>query len=196
VCLLIAVAAGIAVTRELRPTATRRQFGPEYDRLASKVGDRQARAELAERRHRVAGLDIQPLDPEARQELESSWAATQEAFVDDPAEAVKTASDLVARTAKGRGYPVENREQLLADLSVHHARRLDGYRRAEKTAAALGSASAPTEDLRQALLWYRAMFQELAESSGPASSTKQGLSRVPKPRQTASSPPREGANQT
>ena len=119
-----------------------------------------------------------------RQELESSWAATQEAFVDDPPGAAKAASDLVLRAAKGRGYPVDDQEQLLADLSVHHARQLDRYRRAEATAAALGSAPAPTEQLRQALLWYRAMFQELAESSGPASSTKQGpRSRTSKLRQ-------------
>jgi hypothetical protein len=196
VCLLIAFAAGVAVVRELRPIATRRQFGPEYDRLASKVGGRRARAELAVRSHRVAGLGIQPLDPEMRQELASSWAATQEAFVEDPPGAVKAASDLVLRAAKGRGYPVDDREQLLADLSVRHARPLGSYRRAEETAAALGSASAPTEQLRQALLWYRAMFQELAESSGPASSAKQGpLSRTSKLRPTLPESQREGANQ-
>ncbi|MCW2930318.1 MAG: hypothetical protein JWM19_1280 [Actinomycetia bacterium] len=196
VCVLIAVAAGIAAARELRPTATRRQFGPEYDRLASKVGDRRARAKLAERSHRVAGLGIQPLDPEVRHELESSWAATQEAFVEDPPGAVKAASNLVLRAAQRRGYPAEDREQLLADLSVHHARQLDNYRRAEQTAAALGSASAPTEQLRQALLGYRAMFQELAKSSEPASSTKQGVrSRTPKLRQALPSSQREGANQ-
>jgi hypothetical protein len=196
VCVLIAVAAGVAVVRELRPTATRRQFGPEYDRLASKVGDRRARAELAERSHRVAGLGIQPLDPDVRQELESSWAATQEAFVEDPPGAAKAASDLVLRAAKGRGYPVDDQEQLLADLSVHHARQLDRYRRAEATAAGLGSAPAPTEQLRQALLWYRAMFQELAQSSGPASSTKQGqLRRTSKLRPTLPTSQREGANQ-
>ncbi|HEX3961068.1 MAG TPA: hypothetical protein VHZ03_31360 [Trebonia sp.] len=196
VCVLIAVAAGVAAVRELRPTATRRQFGPEYDRLARKLGDRRARAELTERSHRVAGLGIESLDPDVRQELESSWSATQEAFVEDPPGAVKAGSNLVLRAAQGRGYPVEDREQLLADLSVHHARQLDNYRRAEETAAAPGSDSAPTEQLRQALLWYRAMFQELAESSGPASSTKQGLrSRTSKVQQTLPASQREGANQ-
>jgi hypothetical protein len=187
-CVLIAVAAGIAAALEVRLLVTRRQFGPEYDRLASKVGHRRTRAELAERGRRVAHLGIRPLDPGVRQQLASSWTAAQEAFVEDPPRAVTAASGLVLRAAKERGYPVDDREQLRADLSVHHARRLDSYRRAEQTAAALASAPVPTEDLRQALLWYRAMFRELAEpSEGPPSpalprptpARKRGLARYP-----------------
>jgi hypothetical protein len=186
-CVLIAGAAGIAAALEVRLMVTRRQFGPEYDRLASKVGHRQARADLAERGRRVARLGIRPLDPGVRQELTSSWAAAQEAFVEDPPRAVTAASGLVLRAARERGYPVDDREQLRADLSVHHARRLDSYRRAEQTAAALASASVPTEDLRQALLWYRAMFRELADPSEgparparPAPARKPGLARYPR----------------
>jgi hypothetical protein len=179
-CVLIAGAVGIAAALEVRLMMTRRQFGPEYDRLASKIGHRQARAELAERGRRVARLGIRPLAPGVRQELASSWAAAQEAFVEDPPRAVKAASGLVLRAARERGYPVDDREQLRADLSVHHARRLDSYRRAEQTAAALASASVPTEELRQALLWYRAMFRELAgPSEGPARSTKPAPARKP-----------------
>jgi hypothetical protein len=178
-CVLIAVAAGIAAALEVRLMVTRRQFGPEYDRLASKVGHRRARAELAGRGRRVARLGIRPLDPGVRQELASSWAAAQEAFVEDPPRAVTTASGLVLRAARERGYPVDDREQLRADLSVHHARRLDSYRRAEQTAAALASASVPTEELRQALLWYRALFRELAEFPGSARSTRPAPARKP-----------------
>ena len=75
--------------------------------------------------------------------------------------AVATAAELVLRVAKERGYPVADRERMLADLSVSHARRLAGYQRAEQTAAAAESAS--TEDLRQALLGYRALFRDLAD---------------------------------
>jgi hypothetical protein len=186
-CVLIAGAAGIAAALEVRLMVTRRQFGPEYDRLASKVGHRRARAELAERGRRVARLGIRPLDPGVQQELASSWAAAQVAFVEDPPWAVTAASSLVLRAARERGYPIDDREQLRADLSVHHARRLDSYRRAERTAAALESASVPTEELRQALLWYRAMFRELAESPGPRSpapprpapARRPGLARYP-----------------
>jgi len=167
-CVLIAAAAGVAAALEVRLMLTRRQFGQEYDRLAGKMGHRRARAQLIERRRRVAGLGLRPLDPGVRQELASSWAVTQESFVEDPPGAVEAARDLVLRSARERGYLVEDPEQLRADLSVHHARRLDSYRRAEETTAALASAAVPTEELRQALLWYRAMFRELAESPGAA----------------------------
>ena len=194
-CVLVATAAGIAAAMELRLMMTRRQFGQEYDRLAAKVGHRQARAQLTGRQRRVAGLRIRPLDPGVRQELASLWAATQEAFVEDPPGAVAAARDLVLRAARERGYLVDDREQLRADLSVHHARRLDSYRRAEETTAALASATVPTEELRQALLWYRAMFRELAESSGAASSGRPGGDTRRLPPRLSLSRPREGANQ-
>jgi hypothetical protein len=220
-CVLIAAAAGVAVALELRLMVTRHQFGQEYERLASKVGTRQARAQLVERRRRVTGLSIRPLDPQKRQELASSWTTVQEAFVEDPPGALAAASGLVLQAAKERGYPIDDPEQLRADLSVHQARQLDGYRRAEQIAAALASASVPTEDLRQALLSYRAMFRELAESpegaapsrrpdgghrhlpprtrelrGRPAKPTRPRMSRLtPTPRRTPSPSQREGANQ-
>jgi hypothetical protein len=173
VCLLVAAAAGTGAALEVRRAVTRRQFGPEYDRLAGTVGHRRARAELAGRKRRVSGLGIRSLDPGVRQELASSWLAAQESFVDDPPRAVKAASALVVRAARERGYPVDDREQLRTDLSVHHGRRLDAYQRAEKTAAAMSSNSVATEELRQALLSYRAIFSELAESpAGSARSAK------------------------
>jgi hypothetical protein len=211
-CVLIAIAAAIAVVLEVRLMVTRRRFGPEYERLASKVGHRQARTELVARSRRVAGLGIRPLDPGVRQELASSWTAAQEAFVEDPAGAVTAASGLVLRAAKERGYPADDREQLRADLSVHHARQLGGYRRAEEIAAT-PSASVPTEELRQALLCYRELFFELAGSAEPAPSTRPGLaqrplspkqprgpqqsrrSRMPRLNRTPSPSQREGANQ-
>jgi len=212
VCVLVAVAAGVAIALELRLMATRRRFGPEYERLAGKVGHRKAAAELVARRRRVAGLGIRPLDPGVRQELTSSWTAAQETFVEDPAGAVTVASELVLRAAKERGYSVEDREQLQADLSVHHARRLGGYRRAEELAAE-PSASVPTEELRQALLCYRELFSELAGTPEAARSTRPGPGRRPLSRQqprrpqppgrprmprlnrTPSPSQREGANQ-
>ena len=189
-CVLIATAAAVAAAMEVRLMMTRRQFGQEYDRLAGKVGHRRARAQLIERTRRVAGLGIRPLDAGVRQELASSWAVTQEAFVEDPPGAVGAARDLVLRAAKERGYPVDDRDQLRADLSVHHARRLDSYRRAEETTAALASASVPTEELRQALLWYRAMFRELVESSGAARSRGSGDGRRRQPPRLALPRPR------
>jgi len=162
VCVLVALVAGAAAALELRQMMTRRQFGPEYDRLAEATGHRGAQAELAARRRRVAQLGISPLPESRRAELRASWSAAQEQFVDAPADAVTVASELVLSAATELGYPSGDQEQLMADLSVRHARRLDGYRRAEEAAGRAATAS--TEDLRQALLWYRAMFRELAGS--------------------------------
>ena len=162
ICLLIAVAAGAAVALEVGTMAARRQFGPEYDQLAGQLGHRRARAELIARKRRVAKLNLAPLPADRRGHYSAEWAMAQEQFVDDPARAVSTAAKLVLGVAKERGYQADDQERLLADLSVTHPRRLASYRRAEETAANAESAS--TEDLRQALLWYRAMFRDLVDT--------------------------------
>lgn len=207
ICVLIAVAAGTAATLELRMMATRRQFGPEFDRLEHEVGSRRARAELVARGRRVAGLDLRPLSPKRSLELLSQWDSVQEQFVEAPAKSVVTASELVLSAVTERGYPAGDFEQLLADLSVTHARQLEGFRRAQQTAA--DPAAASTEDLRQALLGYRALLHKLTSSGassphGPAAPrlhlamARPGrvprpnlprLSRGPRPSQ------RQGANQ-
>ncbi len=179
VCVLIAIAAGTAATLELRLLATRRQFGPEYDRLARQVGPRRARAELIVRKRHVAGLDLRPLPPQRSRELLSQWDSVQEHFVEAPAEAVTTAAELVLSAASERGYPAGDREQLLADLSVAHPRQLDSFRRAEQTAADLATAS--TEDLRQAVLGYRALFYELTAGRSSAGRPDAGRSSAGRP---------------
>jgi hypothetical protein len=171
-CVLVAAAAAVGAARELRLIATRRKFGPEFDRLARRVGAHKARAEFIERSQRVAALSLHPLPPELRQAFAAAWTAAQEQFVEVPSAAVATAARLVTQVARERGYAVEDRARLLADLSVHHAEVMDGYRRAERMAADPEIAS--TEDLRQAMLGYRAMFRELADyaplsPSAPAS---------------------------
>jgi hypothetical protein len=157
--LLIAIAAGVAAALEIRTALVRRRFGPEYDELASRDGHRRARAELADRKRHVAALDIRPLPTERARELAARWTEAQERFVDDPSGAVESAADLVAIAARERGYPDEL-ERLLTDLSVSYPRLLPGYRRALQSAAS--AEPVPTEDLRQALLGFRAMFDGLA----------------------------------
>jgi hypothetical protein len=190
VCVLIAAAAGTAAALEVRRALIRHQFGREYDRLAGTVGHRRARAEFVKRQRRVSGLGIRSLDPSVREELASSWMAAQESFVDDPPRAVTAASALVLRAALERGYPVDDREQLLTDLSVRHGRRLDAYRHADKTAAAPASTPAPTEELRKALLSYRGLFRELAESPEPARSGRKARTQKRAPLVAASRKPR------
>ncbi len=184
VCVLVAVA--VAAALAARQAMLRRQFGPEYDRLARQSGHGRARTELAARKRRVAGLGIRPLSAEQRAQYASEWSAAQELFVERPAQALASAATLVKRVAADRGYRTEDRGQVMADLSVRHARRLDGYRRAEDTAGQAGAAS--TEELRQAMLWYRAMFRDLADVSGrePAAQAQEPQpSRVPRPRPPA-----------
>lgn len=159
VFVLVAAAVALAGTRVVRVAGLRHQFGPEYTRLAREVGNRRAQAELAERRRRVAGLGLRPLTAEQRARYSGEWTAAQERFIDSPSQSVEAAAQLVTAVAAARGYLVGNPAQLAKDLSVHHARCLDGYQRARK--ATEQAATAPTEELRQALLGYRALFRDL-----------------------------------
>lgn len=165
VIVVLLVAAGAAML--LRRRALRRRFGPEYDRLAEKVGERKAVAELSDRQRRMARLDIRPLSPERRTLYESQWTTLQEEFVDGPARATEAAGALVKAVAADRGYPVADDDELLTDLSVYHADRLDGYRQARQATAQ--ASTAPTEDLRVAVLAYRALLRELLEARDGAS---------------------------
>jgi hypothetical protein len=167
VIVLIVVAAAILVGVRVMPAlGLRRRFGPEYDRLARQVGPRRAQAELAERRRRVAQLGIHALTAEQRVKYASQWTATQEQFIDDPTRSTRAAAGLVTAAAADCGYPADDHAQLLTDLSVHYARRLDAYRRARQTTE--HAASAATEELRQAMLGFRGLFRELL---GPRAST-------------------------
>jgi hypothetical protein len=164
VFILVAAAAAVAATVLLRMGRLRHQFGPEYNRLVREVGVRRAQAELADRRRRVAGLGLRPLSAEQRARYSGEWTAAQERFVDSPSQSVEAASQLVSAVATDRGYQAGDETQLIKDLSVHHARRLDGYRRAREATDQAGSAQ--TEELRQALLGYRALFRDLVAATG------------------------------
>ena len=174
VCVVI-VLGGALIARQ---TSQRRQFGPEYDQLVQEVGPRRARAEFAKRQHRVAGLDIKRLSPEQRAAYEARWEAAQEQFIDDPRQATQTAAGLVTAVAAEAGYPVSDRDQLLADLSVNHGRYLDGYRGAVRITGQAEKVS--TEDYRRAILDYRALFTDLI--GGPADD---GQSRAPRSERAA-----------
>jgi hypothetical protein len=161
VIVLVVIAVGGALIA--RQTSQRRQFGPEYDQLVKEVGPRQARAEFTKRQKRVAGLDLKTLSPEQRAAYESRWEAAQEQFIDNPRQATQTAAGLVTAVAAEIGYPIDNREQLMADLSVHHGKYLDGYRGAVRTTDSAQDGA--TEEFRQALLDYRTLFNDLIGAS-------------------------------
>ncbi|MBD0328755.1 MAG: hypothetical protein ICV64_01425 [Thermoleophilia bacterium] len=140
-------------------------FGPEYDRAVSEAPTRrEAESELLDRRKRHDELDVRPLSPAARDGYAREWEKTQARFVDDPQTAIHDADDLIQRVMRERGYPVEDFEQRAADLSVEHADVVEHYRAGHSIARRNVHGDADTEELRQALRHYRALFEELLES--------------------------------
>ena len=151
----------MAVSRRRR---LQQRFGPEYDRVVGERDSRrEAETELTERERRVQGLDIQPLTSVARASYAGQWTSIQEQFVDAPANAVSGAQFLVADVMTERGYPAgqHDQDQVLADLSVDHSGTLGRYRAAEEISGKAAAGTASTEDLRQAMVHYHALFADL-----------------------------------
>ena len=158
IAVIVVVAVVVVASAEMRRAKLRRQFGPEYDRLVEKLGSRRkADAELAERQRRVRALNIRDLSPEQQASYSGDWAAIQERFVDAPAEAVGAAHTLIWNVMRDRGYPADDRTASLDALTVYHGRSMEGYR----TTLNLRADSASTEELREAMIRNRAMFEDL-----------------------------------
>jgi hypothetical protein len=173
VIIVLAVALAAALITKARRRRLRERFGPEYDRVLEETASRKkTEAELTHRQRRVKDLDIQPLDPASRARHADQWQGIQERFVDMPPEAVAEAQLLVVTVMTELGYPTEHEGQVLADLSVEHAEPLDHYRAASAISAQAASGAASTEDLRQAMIHYRVLFEDLlGEPAGvPAAS--------------------------
>ena len=173
VAALIAVASLAARRRRLQ-----QRFGPEYDRAVEGSDSRlKAEAELAEREKRVKSLDIRPLDPAARDRYLAQWTTIQQQFVDSPREAVGAAQSLITSVMAERGYPTDDASQITADLSVDHAETLGRFRTAQDISGRVADGTASTEDLRQAMVHYRALFQSLV-SDGVSDDTPLGTKPV------------------
>jgi Tfp pilus assembly protein PilX len=180
IIIVVAVFAAMAARRR----RLKERFGPEYDRLvADQQSQRKAEAELAGRERRVRHLDIRPLSAAARTEYAGQWSSIQERFVDHPASAVSEAQQLVTAVLRDRGYPTEGYEQIMADLSVEHASNLEHYRAANALSDASANGQASTEDMRQAMIHYRAMFDDLlrdgtedGSATGAAATSSTGTS--------------------
>lgn len=163
---LIAIVVGVIVaTRRARSERLRRRFGPEYERVARARGDRtEAERELARREERVKKFHLEELPPGARDRYAEEWRGVQARFVDRPKEALAQADALIANVMRDRGYPLADFEQRAADLSPDHAGAVGDYRAAHAVALRSERDTAETEDLRQAMLHYRAIFEELVEN--------------------------------
>jgi hypothetical protein len=164
--IVLMAAAGIAIVLSLRKRRTERlrtQFGgAEYTRAVTEGGSRQqAEAVLDKRAERVERLHIRPLTPSDRARFVESWGIVQARFVDGPGGAVTDADQLLGDVMSTRGYPVSDFEQRVADISTDHPLVLDNYRLAHHTAVRQNQGLASTEDLRQAMIHYRTLFEEL-----------------------------------
>jgi hypothetical protein len=158
------IAVGYVVLQQQRRHRLRQRFGPEYERTVDERETRRdAEQELRAREERVAKLDIRPLSSGVRENYAKKWVEVQERFVDAPGFAVTEADELVTAVMAERGYPTEKFEQRLSDLSVAHGRTLDRYRQAHKISGRAASNASSTEELRQAMVHYRALFEELLE---------------------------------
>ncbi|HEY7295097.1 MAG TPA: hypothetical protein VH916_08640 [Dehalococcoidia bacterium] len=162
VALIVIAAIAWFETRRRRTRELRKEFGPEYEHAVSAHGDRgRAEDELEARRKRVEQLQIHPLAPEERQRFSEQWHAAQAHFVDEPSRAIAEADTLVRQAMQARGYPVGDFEQRAADVSVDHPTVVREYRQAHAASVRNERGEATTEDLRQAMVHYRALFDDL-----------------------------------
>ena len=169
VAVIVVAALMIVSMVAMRRRRLQQRFGPEYDRVVGESDSKlKAESELTERERRVRGLDIQPLTEVMRASYAGQWAGIQERFVDAPADAVAGSQLLVAAVLTARGYPTEHRDQVIADLSVEHSDTLDRYRAAEEISESAASGTVSTEDLRLAMVHYRALFGDLLGESADA----------------------------
>jgi hypothetical protein len=168
---VIGVAAWLYLQKR-RSDGLRTSFGSEYDRARQDHPDqRSAERALEERKERVEQLRIRALSPDERDRFAEHWRSAQAQFVDDPAGATRVADALIGEIMQARGYPVGEFEQRAADVSVDHPRVVEHYRAAHAIALRTDRGDAEsdaTEDLRQAFVHYRALFDDLLEVEAPA----------------------------
>ena len=173
VLLVVAAIAAALVAQSRKRKRLQSTFGPEYERTVQSSGRRrEAERELAEREQRRQSLDIRPLPAQDRQQFGERWHETQADFVDRPEEAVRAADRLVTEVMGRRGYPMGDFEQMSRDVSVDHAQVVSDYRAAHEISELNDRKAATTEQLRQAMVHYRALFTDLLsdaddDSRGP-----------------------------
>ncbi len=150
------------------------RFGPEYDRAVRAKGAWRGESELEHRARRVSRYHIRPLSPDEISRFSTAWRQVQARFVDDPGAAVSEADSLVTDLMASRGYPMADFEHRAEDISVDHPNVVSHYREAHGIASRLAGAprASSTEELRQAVVHYRALFEELLEVAAPAPSRR------------------------
>lgn len=168
VAIVIVLGAGAAyMTMLARRRRLRARFGPEYDLVvAGRANPANAERELLAREQRHAKLELRPMKGAARDRYAHEWREVQAMFVTDPAAAVVAGEDLVTRLVSDRGYPTGDYEEQLSLLSVEHARTLGALRDAHDIYLRSQRGGVSTEELRQALVHYRAIFADVLDEPG------------------------------
>jgi FtsZ-interacting cell division protein ZipA len=167
VAAIVVLAVIWSATRAKRSRALKDTFGREYDRTVENTGDRRAaEQELLERQKRHDELELKPLSPESRDRYVRRWQSTQTRFVDDPKGAVAEADALVQEVMQERGYPTDDFDRRVADISVDHPDLVEKYRTAHGIAQASEQGEASTEDMRHSVRHYRSLFAVLLETNG------------------------------
>jgi hypothetical protein len=175
--IVVAAAVAVYVARRQRSRQLRSHFGPEYDHAVEGFGERRAAERaLVSRSRRVDKLELRPLPVVRRDELWKRWQIVQAQFVDDPANATREAHALLTGVMHEEGYPIGRFEEELELLSVHHPLSVQHYREAQRLADERASGRGATEQLRQAMVHYRALFEDLL-ALGTAGPTRDAARR-------------------
>jgi len=162
IAIVIIGAAAVYVHQFSRTKRLRQRFGPEYDRTLKQTRDRrEAEAKLQRLEKRVERLRIHPLEPTERARFEEAWRGIQARFVDNPKGALIDADRLIGDVMSAEGYPVLDFQQRAADISVDHPNVAESYREGHRIALLHAQGRASTEDLRQAMIHYRTLFDDL-----------------------------------
>lgn len=165
VIVVLALIAAASMMRKKRSDRLKGRFGPEYERVVDTAGgQRAAEKELLARERKHDKLDISELTPQSRVRYLQAWHVTQAGFVDNPSKSVSEADRLVTEVLRERGYPIDDFEQRAADISVDHPKVVEHYRAAHVLHQAQEHGDIGTEAQREAIVHYRALFEELLGS--------------------------------
>jgi len=168
-----------AALRRRRTHTLRERFGDEYDRTVEEQGKRgKAEAALEERAERVAKLDIRPLAPQERDAAITEWREVKAVFVDSPVEAVHHADRLLGSIMNARGYPMADFDRRYEDLTVDHGEVARHYRDGHEITLRHERGQASTEDLRQAMIHFEALFDDLVNDVAHDDESKPVKSRT------------------
>jgi hypothetical protein len=162
VLVVIGALLGLVFSRRKRTERLHDKFGPEYDHTVETMGStKKAQTELEERQKHVKALEIRPLSISEREHYLADWSAVQSKFVDEPGQAIEAADRLIKEVMQVRDYPVSDFDQRAADISVIYPELVSNYRAAREIAIKNEQGQADTEELRQAMIYYRSLFNEL-----------------------------------